>query len=314
VSRLQFFTRFPVRKAAPRRPWRVTRTKGRMMALGRQMSRAVQVHLTNGLRAFKKRIDKEQVYQAWLSGNYNRVMEQIPWRHLPEDLEPYRDSLVGVAGKSGMISLAALPAPISANLRFDTKNPDIRDMISDNTARLAENIQEGTRQFIADAVARRFDEALSPRDVADVIRPSIGLNTRQVMALNNYRNMLEKKELPDARVEELTDAYHERLLDYRSMMIARTETRFAMNQGQLSVWGQAADQGLIDRNTAKKQWVTAPDACDLCQELEDQGPIPMDDSWQTDDGAIDAPPRHPNCYCDTSLVFQEEKTTEEEED
>ena len=267
------------------------------------MASSVRIKLKGGIKKFKDRIDKEEVYQAWLSGNYARVFDAVPWEQMPGDLEGYSEALLDAAGKSSLIAIEALPAPVIETLRYDTKNPDIKNLINDSTGRLVENIKEGTREFIADAVSRRFDEALSPRRVADIIKPSIGLNSRQVIALNNYRNMLEKKETPDSRIETLTDAYYDRLLDYRSVMIARTESQFAMNQGQLSVWKEATDQGLIDP-TAKKRWVVDGNPCPQCEDLGEQEPIELDDSWDSEGDTVDSPPLHPNCYCNMELVFE----------
>lgn len=78
---------------------------------------------------------------------------------------------------------------------------------------------------------------------------------------------------------------------YRASMIARTETANAHNQGALFGYQAARDAGV----NVMKQWITADDPCDDCADNEDQGPIDLDDDFDSGD---DAPPAHPQCECD----------------
>ena len=92
----------------------------------------------------------------------------------------------------------------------------------------------------------------------------------------------------DRLAEEIEGAYA--FSDERAMVIARTETNMASNSGALS--GYKAS-GVVEQ----KIWLTAED--DLVDEEEcgpngDQGPIDLNDAFQSGD---DAPPAHPNCRC-----------------
>ena len=76
--------------------------------------------------------------------------------------------------------------------------------------------------------------------------------------------------------------------DARAEMIARTEIIRANNQGHMVSFKEAGVE--------RKAWSTAEDGdvCEICQGNEDQGPIPIDDDFDSGD---DAAPAHPQCRC-----------------
>ena len=76
----------------------------------------------------------------------------------------------------------------------------------------------------------------------------------------------------------------------RAALIANTEVARANEQGKLVGFRGAADAGIA----LKKSWLTMGEACDVCQDNEDDGPIDLDDDFSSGD---DAPPGHPNCRC-----------------
>lgn len=72
----------------------------------------------------------------------------------------------------------------------------------------------------------------------------------------------------------------------RAKMIATTEMNGAFSTAALEKM-----QGL---GIEYKKWIAEGDACEICSGNEDDGPIPVDDSFSSSD---DAPPAHPNCRC-----------------
>lgn len=79
----------------------------------------------------------------------------------------------------------------------------------------------------------------------------------------------------------------------RATVIARTETARADVEGNLT--------GYRGIGVAKKQWLTAPDCCDLCHEI-DGVVVDIDDEFP---GVVSGPPLHPNCRCDVLPVLDE---------
>jgi len=74
---------------------------------------------------------------------------------------------------------------------------------------------------------------------------------------------------------------------YRAQMISRTETITASGQGSLEAYRQS---GVVE----KKEWLTAPDACDICLANEADGPIGLEEKFSSGDST---PTAHPNCKC-----------------
>lgn len=72
----------------------------------------------------------------------------------------------------------------------------------------------------------------------------------------------------------------------RSLMIAATEVNDAFTFAALTKM-QAI-------GVEYKQLILSPDACDICSENADEGPIPVDDNFASGD---DGPPFHPLCRC-----------------
>lgn len=88
--------------------------------------------------------------------------------------------------------------------------------------------------------------------------------------------------------DELSDKLEENYAfsDERADMIARTETARADVQGNIEGFKAS---GVVE----SKQWLTAPDCCDECQEIDGET-VALDDNFSTGD---DGPPLHPNCRC-----------------
>ena len=91
-------------------------------------------------------------------------------------------------------------------------------------------------------------------------------------------------------------AVYDNAKGYRAVRIARTEAITASNQGALQAYKQS---GVVE----KKEWLLAADACDICIEQAQAGPIPIEDNFP---GGYDAPTAHPNCKCSILPVISEE--------
>lgn len=313
-----YFTPPNVLKAGPRSKVKVSRTYGRVNALSKTMQRAFAVNLVKGIYRFKSRISPAALFEAWKTKDYAAVHEVIPWDKMPEDIDPaFRTLGNGMSTIANDIVIPSLPAPTRKSLRYDTANPYVTNHLRTRTSELVVNISSTTQATIQEQVRRSFDFALSPRQVANQIKGSIGLYPQLANAVNNLRLKLEKNGVAPGVVDRQTNAYYERLLDYRAMMIARTETRMAANRSQLAVWRSAADQDLIDRGTAKKVWVVDGDPCEVCDPMDGIA-VPLDEMWvitlkNGTQMSIDVPTEsHPHCLCQMELEFGEtEKKIEE---
>lgn len=282
-----------------------------MHRLGVQMANSVRVSLASGIKTFKKRINPEAMYAAWKSGDYQKVTSTIPWQSLHTDLSDSGTKLRGAASKAAETSLVAVNKPLKNKLRFDTDNPRIKRYLDTRTASMVTNIETEAKEVIRSAVTRSFDKALTPSQVAGRIKGSIGILPRHELALEGYRNGLETQGISPDRIESLSDRYADRLLDYRANMIARTETKFAQNYGQLFVWQQGAAEGYIDRNSSQKVWVVDGDPCEVCEPMDGES-VGLDEVWILPDGTSAMVPTdsHPHCMCNMVLSFGGEETAE----
>ncbi len=286
-------------KAGPRR--KAGATYKRLSSLTSAMAGSVRLDLFRGFKKFKSHVDPERVYQAWKTGHYAKIMEAVPWERLPHYLEPAANKLSVGMIKSAKMNIESLPDNANKYLRFNMKNPRMREYVGRRTGEMVMNIQSDTQNVIQNAVARSFNEALTPRQVADTIKGSIGLYPQQETALRNYRQTLSASEHSPDKIESLVGAYEDRLLDQRSMMIARTETRLATNVGQQAVWEQASDEDLLPREVTRV-WVVDGNPCDICEPMDGEE-VGLNEPWILPDGdAVMMPTEaHPNCMCGMEL-------------
>lgn len=82
----------------------------------------------------------------------------------------------------------------------------------------------------------------------------------------------------------------------------------AQNQGNLAGYKQARDSGV----RVMKEWLVGGDPCPICEANADQGPIELDEDFDSGD---DAPGAHPRCECAVAPYLpDEEGDAEQEED
>jgi SPP1 gp7 family putative phage head morphogenesis protein len=162
-------------------------------------------------------------------------------------------------------------------------------------------------------VKRAFNQGFAPRIAARLIRSVIGLNAPQAEAVANLRDRIAASaggtiqagskllRVPPEPDEEFVDAacsaYSDRLLKQRAETIAHTESMRASNQGQIELWNQAIEDGMLD-GTEGKRWVATPDkvVCDICADLDGET-VGLDEEFSTGED----PPQHPNCRCTVVL-------------
>ena len=128
-----------------------------------------------------------------------------------------------------------------------------------------------------------------------------GLTTRYATAVYNRADKLVRQnpKITAAELKRKSDRYGSKLRRSRARTIARTEIMRASNQGRLQGMVQAADAGLVNPISARKQWVTSRfDVCEICVPLNGRT-IKIKESF----GAPGlAPPAHPNCRCTIRML------------
>ncbi len=107
--------------------------------------------------------------------------------------------------------------------------------------------------------------------------------TRRRMATVISGAIQDKTGLP--KLAQAIHKHFEDMRNYRSLMIARTETANALEQAFMD---RAEDMG-VDM----KEWVTF-DPCEICEQNEREGVVPLHHVFSS---GHERPPAHPNCRC-----------------
>lgn len=197
-------------------------------------------------------------------------------------------------------SSASASVPQSWQASLSTTNPLALRAAATSSARLVTNVTSETRRAIRGVIQASYAEGLAPRDAARLIKPLVGLTERQAKAVLASRTRDIARGLTVEQVDKRAAKYSERLLKQRAEMIARTEILRSGNQGQVDLWRQAEQNGLMPLGS-EKEWLVADDDR-LCPECEPLGgvSVPIDESFP---GGVDSPPLHPNCLLPDSLVL-----------
>lgn len=302
-------------RRSKRPKWKDTRTTKRLESLSLTMQRSISMDLVKGIKTFRKTIpDKEEIYQAWLKRGYGGIVNLINWKEIPNVVAPATKKLNESFVKSSELAVEVLPPPIKDRLRFDYGNPKIQRLFQQRSGeKIVQPLVEGGRQSIQQIVHRQFTQGLSPKMMAGEIKNYIGLYPQLAGAHTNYVLGLLGSGMKESEAERLSNAYYDKLLDYRAMSIARTETHFMVSHGQLEVWKQGQDNGLIPTG-AKKVWDADGNPCPDCEDMDGVA-VDIDDVWVMNDGTVcDVPSdSHPNCNCTPSIDYGDIENAEFEE-
>jgi hypothetical protein len=179
--------------------------------------------------------------------------------------------------------------------RFDDKAEDAVAEAEKMAAAMITEITDETEKNIRSLIATAISDGIPVYDAARTIVPLIGLTSAQGQAVLKYRETLIDNGLALTTVNDKVDSYAENLLNSRADNIARTEILDALNAGANEAWQQAQDDGLLSQE-ATKELILSDDACPICVDIADEGPIPIGDDWSED-----GPPFHPQCRCTEAI-------------
>lgn len=179
---------------------------------------------------------------------------------------------------------------------FDSKAEGAVEAASKQAAKMISDISDETEKNLRVLIAQAIKDGDSVYDAAAAIHDMIGLTSAQGQAVDKYRQQLEDNGLNATSVDDQVSEYSDELLTSRAETIARSEIMDALNTGQDEAWQQAQDEGVLT-DEATKEWILDDDACDICVEAADEGPVPIGDSFAAGD-----PPLHPRCRCTIGIA------------
>lgn len=253
---------------------------------------------TAAVEKLRNAIDLDDLAAALLSSHAGQAEAVTAIEQLADGLDGLHLDLHRTAAAAGDVASESLAAR-GITYSFDAVNPQAVAWAKDHAGEQIADLTDQSRAAVRGIIERAISDGISPREAAQLIRQVVGLDPRRAQALASYRQQLV--DAGEDGVERKVADYGDELLDDRAMTIARTETIAAANQGQLLLWRGARDDGLLNEDKTRKQWIATEDGRtdEECATLDGQT-VALDDEF---DGGYDAPPAHPSCRCAMGLVF-----------
>lgn len=153
---------------------------------------------------------------------------------------------------------------------FGGRNDRAERIARELGSRLVTEVIDDTRTLIAQAVAKGLELGRGPNQTALDIAGRVvgrqrtgglvGLHSRQVNWVQNYRARLVTEDRPADQVERMAGRYANKLLRQRGETIARTETIKALNAGRQEGLDQLVDSGRLDADQIDRIWDSTADS------------------------------------------------------
>jgi hypothetical protein len=258
----------------------------------------------SAIASLRGRIDLDGIVVDIQAGNIERALMRLDAEALTDDLRDAATVVIDGFQRAGVATADTLNLRFKTTLAFDVTNPYAVVAARQLAAALVTQVSVETQAAIRAAVTRAFEEGLTRREVSALIKPLLGLTSRDAQAVLNFRAALEEAGLRQDLLLKKVTAYADRKLAQRARTIARTELMQASNAGQHALWQQAISRGLLPATATRKWTITFDDRlCQRCLAMSGQTVGMNDDFVSPLDGArVHNPPLHPQCRCSVVLA------------
>jgi len=261
-------------------------------------------------RAFLEAIAKTQsavvladVVRALDANDFATATAAVPWDTVGKRIlnTKLMKILRDVFDEAGTVSARL----VGDEFDFSVTDPRSLEVIRAKGGELIREISDTTLANVRGGLSSMIESGVNTQDAAQMIRSQIGLTERMGKAVTrHYDNLIEQGLTRRQALQGAATKSHE-LRQMRALMIARTEAAKAAHEGQAQSWEQAADQGVIDRDKARRVWVTTPDEHSdhdppSCWDLDGQE-VRLNEAFVISNKSIMRPPLHPNCRCSVAL-------------
>lgn len=240
---------------------------------------AIYAALIDVWKAVRTSYSLNEIEQIYLTSGVAGVMAML------DNLDPLIANRLSPVLQSSMIDSGRIVIEILPALAITTPAwlPALSISASDAAMKyeldLIRQISDTTKAAVRQSVVEAVATGKPPAAIARQFRSTLGITDGQQVWVSNYRKALEngdKKaltyELRDKRfdasvragtlsqdkIDTLVQRYEEKLVIYRSKVIARTESLRAVEIGQYESVRQGMENGHIDPNL-EKGWVTTKD-------------------------------------------------------
>lgn len=233
---------------------------------------------------------------ALSAGDLAKAEAAVPWDLLEEARHEIRPELKkALDGAAGVA--ARLLEPHGVTVALSQTNTAAVEWARSHSADLVKAISDTSRQAVRGIIVNSFEEGITARNAARLIRDQVGLLPQHARAVEKYRMELLKKGFSAAEAERKAGRYAQKLIRYRAGNIARTESIRATSRGQRFLWDQAVQDGELVASEWERVWITSPteNTCEICIGLNGtRAPL----QGGTFPGGYEEPPDpHPSCQC-----------------
>lgn len=224
------------------------------------------------------------------------------------------NAVLEVDRNQGSLFRTAVARQGQFDLEFNATNPRAVNWAETRVGELINEIGPDTLDTIRAVVTRGQTQGLTPVQQATELRKVVGLRADQLAAVDALEDRLMSaavgsvvtagdrliavpSQISPAFIEDQLATYSTDLRNQRALMIARTETMRAANQGQLELWRQAQDVGGLPAGV-KRIWLANTERH---QDMEGR-PTDIGRPFLTPEGTPLEPGQEPNCGCSQGLV------------
>lgn len=181
---------------------------------------------------------------------------------------------------------AAVQKDAADLFEFNLFDPETETLVRAYQDALISSLDQQQRASVLKIIMAGVTAGLNPDDIVDSIRRVIGLTPSQAAAVEAFRYALENGEAfrsnllseeaaaalaaaasdnsdrsneeqsqaDQDQIDQLSDDYADRQLNYRAQTIAQTETTRAASLGLQSAYRQASDRGVFPISAVTKRW------------------------------------------------------------
>lgn len=248
------------------------------MAAKRRANRRWEIYLLPFVRSYQKFVRedlKSNIKQARGKTPAKKVANWIDWEIAhAEGVKIYKPAMLRILEAGGTAAIRVKKDDV-----FDVVTPESTAWAAGHSADLVTNINDATMGGLRAIIVELLPPGSDLWSYQKLIRPMVGLTAPHVAAVSNFYTKLLDAGIDEDKALKMTIRKADKLHRFRAHMIARTETAFALGEGQL--------QGFEQMGFTSVQRVEDPDCCPIC--AEGQGKI-----YKITDahGVI---PAHPQC-------------------
>ncbi len=252
----------------------------------------------------KGEIPMTQLAAALESGGTGAALAIIDGLDVEAALESAVATLRQAVIMVGGVAAEQIVEALGLEIAFEIASATAIDELAAYGAEMVTNVSDETIQAIRSALVESYSAGNTANEVAKEIRSLVGLTERDARSAVAERARLIDEGLSQSQADEAMEKWIAKKIRKRSETIAVNELVEAGTRGQEIVWEEAERQGLITRDSTRREWIANPGACELCQPNHGLR-AKLGEPFETKTAGLIYTPNdiHVRCRCGERLVF-----------